>query len=83
MPNNNLYTTIAQIRRAGRPLPFDLGLARRLVLRCESEAASAKSWAAILSSRLQSPKPITDAAMDVAWTLFNLASLRIFDRLQV
>jgi hypothetical protein len=44
----------SELRSVQAPAAFDLGLARRLVLRCESEAASAKSWAAILSGRLQS-----------------------------
>jgi hypothetical protein len=45
---------------------FDLTLARRLVLQCESSAASGKAWALILSRRLQDPKPISDSALSVA-----------------
>jgi hypothetical protein len=67
MPSTNLHTPELRSVQAPVSLPaFDVGLARRLVLRCESKAASVKSWAAILSSRLPSQKPITDAARDVA-----------------
>jgi hypothetical protein len=65
MPSNNFHTPQLREFVGQGGLPFDLGLARRLVLRCASEAASAKSWAPTLSSRLQAQKPITDATRDV------------------
>jgi hypothetical protein len=44
----------------------ELARARRLALKCESIAASGRSWAVILAGRLQSSKPITPQAVEVA-----------------
>jgi hypothetical protein len=52
--------------RLVQPPAFDLTLARRLVLQCESSPARGKAWALILSRRLQDTKPISDAAREVA-----------------
>jgi hypothetical protein len=48
--------------------PLDLGLerARRLAHKCETVAASGRSWAVILAGRLQSSKPMTPQAIEVA-----------------
>ena len=44
----------------------ELARARRLALKCESIAASGRSWAVILAGRLQPPKPMTPQAVEVA-----------------
>jgi hypothetical protein len=44
----------------------ELARARRLALKCKSVAASGRSWAVILAGRLQSSKPMTPQAVEVA-----------------
>jgi hypothetical protein len=51
--------------RLVQPTAFDLTLARRLVLKCESSAASGKAWALILSRRMQDQRPLSPAAVSV------------------
>jgi hypothetical protein len=63
MPSTNLHTLRSVVEL---PPSFDLTLARRLVLQCESSAASAKAWALILSRRLQDKRPLSHAALSVA-----------------
>ena len=48
------------------PLNLDLARARRLAIKCETVAASGRSWAGILASRLGSQKPMTPQAIEVA-----------------
>jgi hypothetical protein len=59
MPSINLHTP--ELRSVQAPASLDLTLARRLVLQCESSAASAKAWALVLSRRLQDKKPLSPA----------------------